>query len=119
METNVLNLLCMGMGKKIKARRGSLGYTQEYMAIELNITTATYQNYEYDRSALINPNFYKICKVLNIHPMELIETEFQFGEYKQAEDINLILCQGRIATLEEKIESLIAENAVLRFRLGK
>ncbi|TQR29182.1 DNA-binding protein [Campylobacter sp. MIT 99-7217] len=56
----------MEIGKKIRIAREDKGWTQDYLAKQLNITTRTLQNYEYGKSDVGVILLTRIAKILNI-----------------------------------------------------
>ena len=69
------------IGAKLKKERINRGLTLENMAIELDISPASYRRYETEEVKLIHPNFYKICKILLIEPFTL---------FRQKEELTLL-----------------------------
>ncbi|NEO99855.1 MAG: helix-turn-helix transcriptional regulator [Symploca sp. SIO2E9] len=62
-------------GDKIKQRRESLNFTQRQLALELDVTVTTVQNWEYGRHIpkLAPKQMKQLCDLLNFTLEELAE----------------------------------------------
>jgi transcriptional regulator with XRE-family HTH domain len=60
------------IGDKIRMRRLTMNYSQEYMAFMLDISQAAYSNLERDETALTIKRVYEISEILEISPFELM-----------------------------------------------
>lgn len=60
--------------KKIQKIREQKKITRKKMAEQLFISEGTYKDIEYERIRLSLENFLSICKILEISPMELLNT---------------------------------------------
>jgi len=58
----------------IRSRRKDLGYSQEYVALEMGISVRWYQQLENGSSGLTIDNLCRIADVLNIEPYSLFCT---------------------------------------------
>ncbi|PBQ32152.1 hypothetical protein CNR22_10330 [Sphingobacteriaceae bacterium] len=84
----------------IKKIRESHNYSQEYMAVQLNITQAAYSKLESDKSNLSIEKLIRICRVLNIRGFDILSTEHCSVE----RDLNK--AEGYIVELKKNIEML-------------
>jgi transcriptional regulator with XRE-family HTH domain len=57
---------------KIRAKRHTLNYSQEYMALLLEMKQSNYNKIENGKIELSIPMLYKISKLLNLNPQELL-----------------------------------------------
>lgn len=53
------------------------GYSQEYLGLELGISTKAYSKIENGESKLTVERYLEICKLLNINPGELFSGDFK------------------------------------------
>jgi transcriptional regulator with XRE-family HTH domain len=60
------------IGEKIRIRRLTKNYSQEYMAFMLDISQAAYSNLERNETDLTVKRIYEIAEVLEISPFELL-----------------------------------------------
>ena len=56
----------MSISKKIRAKRMELGYSQKYMALELDIAQSNYSRFEKEGANITSKNLEKIAKVLGV-----------------------------------------------------
>jgi transcriptional regulator with XRE-family HTH domain len=59
----------------IRATRERLAYSQEYLAAKLSISQNTYSKIELGYVKLTLDRFFKICRVLDIDPAEVINAD--------------------------------------------
>lgn len=63
---------------KIRTKRHALNYSQEYMALLLKMKQSNYNKIENGKVELSIPKLYKIAKILDLNPQELLlEYEFE------------------------------------------
>lgn len=112
-------------GAYIREVRLKKGLSQEFMAEELNISYQAYQAYEAGRTRLINPKLPEICHILDIDLLDLFRdtTDFsykaqQVSEYKVKEVIPEYI-NDNLNDLRKRNEELIAENAILKYKLSE
>ena len=60
------------IGNKIRIRRLTKSYSQEYMAFMLEISQAAYSNLEREETALTIKRVYEIAEILEMSPFELM-----------------------------------------------
>lgn len=60
---------------KIRRVREFRGYTQEYMAQQLDITQRSYSSVENGKTQLTVERLMEICKILDVSVMEILELE--------------------------------------------
>lgn len=60
------------IGEKIRIRRLTKNYSQQYMSFMLDISQAAYSNLERDETELTIKRIYEIAEVLEISPFELL-----------------------------------------------
>ena len=60
------------IGEKIRIRRLTKNYSQEYMAFMLDISQAAYSNLERDETELTIRRIYEIAEILEMSPFELM-----------------------------------------------
>lgn len=113
-----LTLLNMEIGEVFRRIRNSKSLTQEWLSDAAGISVATLQNYEASKTSPILPAYYKICKLLEIDPCLPIREIFGETTITENANTNSYLSE-RISQLEKKQEDLIAENAVLKYKLLK
>lgn len=58
--------------RKIRQIRELRGYSQEYMAAQLNLSTRAYSKIESGETQLTINRLNEICKILNVSPQELL-----------------------------------------------
>ncbi len=97
---------CEQIRDRIKKARRAQGYTQEYMAESLKISTNSYREIESGTTTLINPRLYKIAEILDISLESLIFDHFTQDKY--IETLKKIEKECRIKvkniTMSHKIE---------------
>lgn len=59
------------IGNNIRIIRQSLGYSQELMAIKLNISQPAYSKMENGKIKICKDNLDTICEILQINPVDL------------------------------------------------
>jgi|GEM_PF-734895 len=62
----------MSIGEKIRIRRLTKGYSQEYMSYMLDISQAAYSKLERDETEMSIRRVYEIAEILEISPFELM-----------------------------------------------
>lgn len=117
-KANFTFVITMDLGSIIRKYRVLKGYTQEWIAETLGITSATIQNWESSKTQIINPVYFKLCDTLEINPclpiremLDLTENELPIQSVSYLNE--------RIQVLEKRSEDLIAENAVLKYKLSQ
>jgi transcriptional regulator with XRE-family HTH domain len=60
------------IGEKIRIRRLTKNYSQEYMAFMLEISQAAYSNLEREETKLTIDRIYEIAEILEMSPFELM-----------------------------------------------
>ena len=60
---------------KIRTMRRNREYSQEYMALLLNISQNAYSRLENGKTPITIDRLYQICTILQITPVNLLETE--------------------------------------------
>jgi len=60
------------VGEKIRIRRLTKSYSQEYMAFMLDISQAAYSNLERDETEMTIKRIYEIAEILEMSPFELM-----------------------------------------------
>jgi len=60
------------IGEKIRIRRLTKNYSQEYMAFMLEISQAAYSNLERDETEMTIKRIYEIAEILEMSPFELM-----------------------------------------------
>jgi transcriptional regulator with XRE-family HTH domain len=63
------------IAQNIRATRERLAYSQEYLAAKLSISQNTYSKIELGYVKLTLDRFFKICRVLEIDPAEVINAD--------------------------------------------
>ena len=79
----------MGIGKRIKERRESLGLTQAQLAEKLGVTNGAIANYENEVSHPKEPILYKLLEALECEPNYLFQDQMKSAGADQ-EMINLL-----------------------------
>jgi transcriptional regulator with XRE-family HTH domain len=64
------------LSSKIRSLRMHLGYSQEYMALQLGISQRAYSKIETSKTKLTVERMGQICNVLKCKPEELISRPF-------------------------------------------
>jgi len=63
------------IAENIRNTRIRLAYSQEYLAAKLNVSQNTYSKIELGYVKLTLERFFKICRVLDIDPAEVINAD--------------------------------------------
>lgn len=106
------------IGEKIKKLRELRNFTQDYMAIQLEMTQAGYSKIESGQTDITYSKIVEIAKVLDVKPEELIAFDSQkfFNSFNNVKGNN----NGSvIVTLSEEIKSLYEDKVVLLNKLLK
>jgi transcriptional regulator with XRE-family HTH domain len=67
------------LGRRIRAHRLRLGYSQEKLGAMLGLTFQQVQKYEKGTNRVSSGRLIEIAKLLDVHPMDLLEEERQSG----------------------------------------
>jgi len=67
------------LGRRIRAHRLRLGYSQEKLGAMLGLTFQQVQKYEKGTNRVSSGRLIEIAKLLDVHPMELLDEERQSG----------------------------------------
>src|SRR5437868_11082481 len=67
------------LGRRIRAHRLRLGYSQEKLGAMLGLTFQQVQKYEKGTNRVSSERLIDIAKLLDVHPMELLTEERQAG----------------------------------------
>lgn len=107
------------IGENIKRLREFRGYSQEYMATELNVSQRTYGNIESDKGKVNKEQIDHIARVLEIDPVFLLtyddkvvfkneqcEQVGMFNTYNAVSKVERELFEKRIEELKEEITFL-------------
>jgi len=107
------------IGENIRRLREFRGYSQEYMAAELNVSQRTYSNIENDSGKVSKNQIEHIAKVLEVDPVFLLtyddkvvfknehcEQVGMFNTYNAVSKIERELFEKRIEELKEEITFL-------------
>lgn len=103
----------------IRKTRHKKRLSMEAVADYIGCSYQSYQGYESGKTKLVHPYFYKIIEFLEIDPVDL------FGDADSEKNKNLIVSEpihyynDRIKELDKRNIELIAENAVLAYRLSQ
>jgi len=124
--------LTFEIGGNIKKLREFRGYTQEYMAQELNISQKTYSNIESDRGKVNKGQIEHIAKILEVNPIHLMTYDDKIvfnndncpqagmfnthntNTYNATSEIERELYEKRITDMKERITELKEEVTFLR-----
>lgn len=68
----LVNHSVKSVAENIRTTRERLAYSQEYIAAKLNVSQNTYSKIELGYVKLTLDRFFKICRVLEIDPAEVI-----------------------------------------------
>ncbi|SEO63622.1 helix-turn-helix domain-containing protein [Mucilaginibacter sp. OK283] len=63
------------IAQNIRNTRIQLAYSQEYLAAKLNVSQNTYSKIELGYVKLTLERFFKICRVLEIDPVDIINAD--------------------------------------------
>lgn len=113
MKFNKEKLNCL-----ILKNRVGRGYTQTYMSQELGISQKAYSYLESGRCKLDVRRFIQIAELLDIHPMELINSSTT-SEFKWQKDIMDNKLKEEIVKLKETIVYLESHNNFLKELINK
>ena len=104
------------LGENIKRLREFRGYSQDYMAAQLDISQKTYSNIEADRGKVNKGQIEHIAEVLNVDPLYLLtydhrivfqnencEQTGMFNTYNATSGKERELYEQRIKALEEEV----------------
>lgn len=89
-------------GKVIKAFRKHLGYTQEFVATEINVTTRAIENIESGRVSVDVEKIHKIAKLFKISPGLILELATGIVETDNDMGLESAVKQLRPVSKEEK-----------------
>lgn len=67
------------VAESIRRTRQQLNYSQEYLAAKLNVSQNTYSKIELGNVKLTLDRFFKICHLLEIDPVDVINTDKEFA----------------------------------------
>ena len=67
------------LGRRIRAHRLRLGYSQEKLGSLLGLTFQQVQKYEKGTNRVSSGRLVEIAKLLGVHPMDLLDEEHQTG----------------------------------------
>jgi transcriptional regulator with XRE-family HTH domain len=107
------------LGEKIRKIRIEKGFSQEYVAEKLGISSPAFSNIERDKTQLTWDRIEDISKILNVDPFELVKNEpvMIFKDCNQSGNIQTInnypSNDERINLLEQKIKELESQVSVL------
>lgn len=103
----------MIVGRKVRVLRELIGYSQDFMSIQLEISQATYSRIENENTRVDIRMLMQIAEILNIDLISMLEFDevniFQTVKMQQHtshKDDNNGFYDIRILKLEEKIERL-------------
>ncbi|WP_184546481.1 helix-turn-helix domain-containing protein [Mucilaginibacter sp. FT3.2] len=71
----LVNHSVKSVAENIRTTRERLAYSQEYIAAKLNVSQNTYSKIELGYVKLTLDRFFKICRVLEIDPAEVINAD--------------------------------------------
>jgi len=108
------------IGTYIRRYRHEKRLSMEYVASEIGVSYQAYSQYENGKVKLMHPSLLKICKVLEIDPVVFFsgETKEKTIESEQVEILIPEYLNNRIKDLEKRVEDLVAQNAVLSYKLS-
>ena len=96
---------------QLRRIRTDLGYSQEYLALKLNISQSTYSEIENDHVAVSLNKLNKIAEILNKSPLELIQLNGKplplQGEDRDPKHMNLEFQTALIQQLSETLLKFI------------
>ena len=87
------------IGKRIQNRRKQLGFTQEHLADEMNVSVQMVSNLERGNKAIRIDNLLRLCQLLNV------STDYILTGKENDSDISALAQQ--IAALPEKEKDMI------------
>lgn len=67
------------VAESIRNTRQQLSYSQEYLAAKLNVSQNTYSKIELGNVKLTLDRFFKICHILEIDPVDVINGNKEFA----------------------------------------
>src|SRR5690606_23003835 len=105
------------VGNKIRKTRETKGISQEFIAMELNMSQSYYGRLEKDDNRLTVPKLLKIAKVLEVNISYLIG-EKDANLFHHNNDDNVQSSIGTIYSDKDHIQSLKEEILFLRKRLS-
>lgn len=105
----------MKVGKKIRIIRELLGYSQDFMSIELEISQATYSRIENECTRIDISMIMRIVDILNISIINLLQFDESYARSvvtisKMQSESDLLakqnIYENRIKYLEEKVDMI-------------
>lgn len=127
-------IMTFKIGENIKKLREFRGYSQEYMAAELDISQRTYSSIESDTGKVSKQQIEHIARVLEIDPLKLLSFDeklvftnqnckqawlYMNNTYNESSEKEHELYEKLIAEQKERINELKEEITFLRKQLDK
>lgn len=103
----------MKVGKLIRKQRLQIGYSQEYMAMELGISSKTYINIENDKSKIDLERFIQLSKILEINPIGFLQDHLQLSDFCEKQNEYNDYCKKEIHNKYEK--ALRKRDIIIRY----
>lgn len=91
-----MNSLNSYVGKRIKEYREVKGYTQEYMAKELDIATNHYGRIERGENSCTMNNLVSICNILEVNPNDILGELIINKDNELLKDLDKLSVDNRI-----------------------
>lgn len=98
----------MGIGKRLKEARESLGLTQEELGKRVGVTGSAITNYEKETSHPKEPVMYALMDALHIEPNYLFQDCVKIENIKKSPSAGATALGGRFIPLEESNRLLVA-----------
>jgi transcriptional regulator with XRE-family HTH domain len=97
--------------KELIAIRKELGYTQEQVAVYLNIHESSYRKIEQGKTHLTLARFFQLCDFFNISPIQLYEGLKVYQEYE--------VIEAELLRLKNNDSYLREENRFLKEKINQ
>ncbi len=105
----------------IYKRRQQLNYTQSYVGLKLRLSQKQYSRIESGETNLKLDDFIRLCRILNIHPCDVLEEANMIAGFQECEKSKIIAVQKeKLLELEKKcnlLESMLTDRTQRRISI--
>jgi len=105
----------------IYKRRQQLNYAQSYVASKMKLSQKQYSRIESGETNLKLDDFIRLCRILNIHPCDVLEEANMIAGFQECEKSKIIAVQKeKLLELEKKcnlLESMLTDRTQRRISI--